>query len=156
MAENQTPPGLDGAIAEADTAHEQTNRQTQTIAIAGGIVALLVIAGIVLASIWMLGHPAQTETLRDVFIIWIAFLALLIGVGLVVLSVQVARLVNLLQNEIKPMLENTNEAINAVRGTAMFVSENLTEPVVKMSSTVAGIQRFLQLLTPSRPKKRNH
>lgn len=144
-----------GAEAQPTSASQDiAERQTQTLIIVGAVVVVLVVAGVVLASIWMLGHPAQTEILRDVFIIWMAFLALLIGVALIILSVQVARLINLLQNEIKPILENTNETVSTVRGTAMFVSENITEPVVKLSSTFAGIQRFLQLLTPARPKKK--
>ena len=156
MADDYTLMDEEMTLEGTNDEQKASDRQAKIIAIVAGVVVLLAIVGAILASIWMLGNPSETETLRDIFIIWIAFIALLIGVALVILSVQVARLVNLLQNEIKPILENTNETINTVRGTALFVSENITEPVVKLGSTFAGIQRFLQLLTPTRPKRRNN
>lgn len=156
MAAEHTPVNEEMTPEGTNEEQEASDSQAKIAAIVAGIVVLLAIVGVILSSIWMLGNPSATETLRDIFIIWIAFIALLIGVALVILSIQVARLVNLLQNEIKPILENTNETINMVRGTALFVSENVTEPVVKLGSAFAGIQRFLQLLTPTRPKRRNN
>ncbi len=156
MASDYAPVHEEMTPEDTNDEKKASDTQTTIAAIVAGIVVLLAIVGAILASIWMLGNPSETETLRDIFIIWIAFIALLIGIALVILSIQVARLVNLLQNEIKPILENTNETINTVRGTALFVSENVTEPVVKLGSTFAGIQRSLQLLTPTRPKRRNN
>ena len=156
MASEYAPVNEEMTLEDTNDEQKASDTHTKITAIVAGIGVLLAIVGAILASIWMLGNPSETETLRDIFIIWIAFIALLIGVALVILSIQVARLVNLLQNEIKPILENTNETINTVRGTALFVSENVTEPVVKLGSTFAGIQRFLQLLTPTRPKLRNN
>ena len=156
MASEYAPVNEEMTLEDTNDEQKASDTHTKITAIVAGIGVLLAIVGAILASIWMLGNPSETETLRDIFIIWIAFIALLIGVALVILSIQVARLVNLLQNEIRPILENTNETINTVRGTALFVSENVTEPVVKLGSTFAGIQRFLQLLTPTRPKLRNN
>ena len=62
-----------------------------------------------------------------------------------VLIVQVAGLINLLNNEVKPMLEATNETIATLRGTTEFLSENLVEPVVKLNSYVAGLQKMLEI-----------
>jgi amino acid permease len=75
-----------------------------------------------------------------------AFESLIIGAALVVLIVQFAILINLLNNEIKPMLEATNETIATLRGTTQFLSENLVEPVVKLNSYVAGLQKFVDIL----------
>jgi hypothetical protein len=52
-------------------------------------------------------------------------------------------LVNLLNNEIKPMLAATNETISTLRGTTQFLSENLVDPVIKLNSYVAGLQKML-------------
>jgi hypothetical protein len=57
-----------------------------------------------------------------------------------------ARLTNLLQNEIKPILESTNETVNTVRGTAIFVSENIVDPVVKLNGYVAALSKFFDLI----------
>jgi len=45
-----------------------------------------------------------------------AFESLIIGVTLVILMIQLATLINLLQNEIKPILNSTNETVNTLKG----------------------------------------
>ena len=81
-----------------------------------------------------------TARVRDIFIIFMAFESLIIGVALVILIVQLALLTNLLQNEIKPIIDSTNETVNTVRGTATFLSDNLAEPVIKLN----GVSRLPQ------------
>jgi hypothetical protein len=58
-------------------------------------------------------------------------------------SIQVAGLINLLQNEVKPILESTSETVNNLRGTTQFLSENLVEPVIKLNSYLAGLRKIL-------------
>jgi len=74
----------------------------------GVVLVLLLIAGIIIAVNAMINNPAQTETLRDIMIIFMAFVSLITGLALVILLVQLARLTNLLQYEIRPILEATN------------------------------------------------
>jgi hypothetical protein len=132
---------------ESDTG----NNNTFMLVVSALVVVLLLIA--LLGGSWyLLGHPQTAQTLRDVIIIWLALTLLLIGSALVVLIVQVARLIHLLQSEIKPLLEQTNQTVRTVRGTAQFVSQNVSDPVVKLSSTVAGASRFVQLLLGGRKK----
>jgi hypothetical protein len=114
--------------------------------ILGVVVLLLVIAGVVAAVYFMVQNPAATSVIRDIFIIFMAVESLFIGLTLVVLMVQLARLTNLLQHEIKPILESTNETVNTVRGTAIFVSENLADPVMKLNSYVAALSKFFELM----------
>ncbi|MGQ0602801.1 MAG: hypothetical protein ACT4QE_14040, partial [Anaerolineales bacterium] len=70
-----------------------------------------------------------------------------IGAALTILMVQLAVLTNLLKNEIKPILEATQETVNTVRGTTLFVSENLTEPIMKLNSYVAGLAKMVETLS---------
>jgi hypothetical protein len=70
-----------------------------------------------------------------------------IGVALIVLMIQLAALTNLLKNEIKPILEATQETVNTVRGTTLFVSENLAEPIMKLNSYVAGLSKIVETLS---------
>ncbi len=114
--------------------------------ILGVVVLLLVIAGVVAAVYFMVQNPPATSVIRDIFIIFMAVESLFIGLTLVVLMVQLARLTNLLQHEIKPILESTNETVNTVRGTAIFVSENLVDPVMKLNSYVAALSKFFELM----------
>jgi hypothetical protein len=84
--------------------------------------------------------------IRDVFIIFMALESLLIGFVLVILIVQLARLMNLIQNEVKPILDSTNETVNNLRGTTAFLSANLVEPVIKLNEYLAALQKFTEIL----------
>jgi hypothetical protein len=112
--------------------------------ILGGLV---VVALVVLAIIGLMQSDEQTAKIRDIFIIFMAFESLVIGAALIILVVQVASLINLLQNEVKPILDATNETVNTLRGTTTFLSENLVEPVIKLNSYLAGLRRFFQLFS---------
>jgi hypothetical protein len=112
------------------------------------ISVLAIIAAIVVAVIALVRNPAAATNIRDIFIIFMAFESLIIGVALVVLVIQIASLVNLLQNEIKPILQSTIQTVNTLRGTTEFLSENLVEPVIKLNSYLAGLRRFLGILGP--------
>jgi hypothetical protein len=112
--------------------------------ILGGLV---VVALVVLAIIGLMQSDEQTAKIRDIFIIFMAFESLVIGAALIILVIQVASLINLLQNEVKPILDATNETVNTLRGTTTFLSENLVEPVIKLNSYLAGLRRFFQLFS---------
>jgi len=96
----------------------------------------------------MYGNKDATSQIRDVFIIFMALETLVVGVALVILIVQLAVLTNLLQNEVKPILDSTSEAVNTLKGTVRFVSDNLTEPVIKLNEKLAMGKRFIDLLKP--------
>jgi hypothetical protein len=119
------------------------------LVIGGAIAAVLLVAGVVAAVIAMVNNPAETETIRDIFIVFMAIEALVIGVALVVLIVQVAMLTNLLRHEIRPILDNTNETARTLRGTASFLSQNLVDPVIKVQASVAAVKGALDLLRPN-------
>jgi len=115
--------------------------------ILAGIITgvVLVVAVIVFAIIALSRNPAAAANVRDIFIIFMALESLLVGAALVVLIIQLASLINLLQNEVKPILKSTNEAINTLRGTSEFLSENLVEPVIKLNSYLAGLKKLFDL-----------
>ena len=120
--------------------------RSQVWIIVAGIVVLLLIIGVIIAIISMVNNPDETETIRDIVIIFMAVESLLIGLVLVVLITQLARLTAMLQNEVKPILDSTNETINTLRGTTTFLSDNLVEPVVKVNSFVAAFRRAIDLV----------
>jgi len=112
-------------------------------AVIGGLILLAVM---VAAIIFLLNPSTPTGKIRDIFIIFMALETLVLGLTLVILIVQIARLINLLQNEIKPILESTNETVNTLRGTTTFLSENLVEPVIKLNEYLAALQKMLSLI----------
>ena len=129
-----------------EVAQRQAERQQRTVVITAVIFLVLLIAAIVVAVIALLKPATPTDKIRDIFIIFMALESLLIGAALVILIVQFASLINLLQNEVRPILKSTNETVNHLRGTAEFLGENMVEPIVKLNGYLAGMQRMLELL----------
>ncbi len=111
----------------------------------------VVVVGLFGAAIYFLLQPATpTDKIRDVFIIFMALESLLIGVVLVILVIQLATLINLLQHEIKPIINSTNETVNTLRGTITFLSNNVSEPIIKMNEYLAGLKRLTDLFRPGK------
>jgi hypothetical protein len=113
------------------------------------IVILLaaVIIGLIVTAIFFLSKAdlATTSRIRDIFIIFMAFESIVIGVSLVVLVIQVSTLINLLQNEVKPILKSTKETVDTLKGTTEFLSSNLVEPVIKLNGYLAGMKQLFDL-----------
>lgn len=136
-----TPPNQ----APEETPEEKGGRSLVFWLIAGigAVVALFVIALIVAIAAALLGDPGDVANwvgiLRDLFIILLAMEGIVMGMALIVLVVQLAALLNILQNEVQPIVDNANETVTTVRGTAQFMSQNLVEPVIKTTAFLAGV-----------------
>jgi hypothetical protein len=141
---NITVPPVSPAPSDAEAG--LTESQRRGIVIRAVVVIVLLVVGAVAAAIWLVQNPAQAASVRDVFIIFMALEFMLVGVALVVLMVQVAILTNMLQHEIKPILESTTETLNTVRGTTAFLSENLVDPVIKLNAALAALSQVLDTL----------
>jgi hypothetical protein len=148
--ENQTsstPPAPlpEGPPAAPQPSPEELRRQRQII-IGASVVGIVFLALAVLA-IYLLTLPTtDTAKIRDIFIIVMALESLLIGLSLIVLMTQLARLINLMQNEIKPILESTQNTVNNLRGTTAFLSNNMVEPVMKLNEYLAALRSALESL----------
>ncbi|MHB8777018.1 MAG: hypothetical protein ACYC6R_04545 [Anaerolineales bacterium] len=119
----------------------------QKIVIASVVAIIILVLTLLGAAVYFLMQPAApTDKIRDVFIIVVALESLVIGIALIVLIIQLASLINLLQNEMRPILHATSETVNTLRGTAEFLGENIVEPVIKLNSYLAGLKRMLELL----------
>ena len=125
------------------SAQDQKTRRIM-IGVIAGIVVLLIL--LVVAIYFLLQPATPTDKIRDVFIIVVALESLVIGVAVIVLIVQLASLINLLQNEVRPILAATNETVNNLRGTAEFLGENVVEPVIKLNGYLAGMNRVIELM----------
>ena len=135
---------------QSDTTEEYTpvnsaaelRRQRQILI---GIIAVVVIflAGMIASLVFLFQPGTDTARIRDVFIIFMALESLFLGLALVILMIQLARLINLLQNEIKPILKSTNETVSTLRGTTAFLSNNMVQPVIKANEYMAGFRQAL-------------
>ena len=126
---------------------EEKTEDNKKYVVIGVIVGVVLLALIVLATIYLANpdHGQITEQIRDIVIIFTALVGLVIGMALVILIIQLSTLINLLQNEIRPIIDSTSETVNTLKGTAQFVSNNLTEPVIKMNQLMAMIKQLFSL-----------
>lgn len=138
---------------QAGVSREQL-RQQRAITIGIVIAGLALITIIILVAVGMLSQDAETTSkIADVFIVFMALNSLLIGLVLIILIIQLARLINLLQHEIKPIVESTNETVSTLRGTTQFISDNVSEPVIKINEYMAGLSEFFKIIRPKRKDK---
>ena len=141
MNSTQTTPGSTPAPAS------EARKAPIGAIIAGVLIIGLLITGVVLL---LRSDNDTTARVRDVFIIFMALESLVIGVALVVLIVQLATLINLLNNEIRPIIQSTNDTVNTIKGTMTFLSDNLSEPVIKLNEFMAGFRKFFEIIRPGK------
>lgn len=115
--------------------------------IAGAVVTLIVGALSVVLLVYLANNYADTIlVVRDIFIIALGIMSCFSGIVLILLLIAVIRLVNMLEFELKPILMKTNETLGTIRGTTVFMSENVVRPMTAASSYVAGIRRGVSTL----------
>ncbi|MCA9945817.1 MAG: hypothetical protein KC449_20180 [Anaerolineales bacterium] len=111
------------------------------------ILVLALLGGSIWGIIWLASNKAATiEAVRDVLLIGLALESCLFGIVLLFMLLMIVRLVNMLEFEIKPILEKTNETVGTVRGTTTFVSKNVIKPVTEARVHVAGIRQAFKAL----------
>jgi heme/copper-type cytochrome/quinol oxidase subunit 2 len=132
------------ADAEEPTASNDTRRVL--LILLGVALLVLLLGGLVYAVVKLVQNPATAEALRDTVIVLIGIESFITGVAVIILIVQVARLSALLQNEVRPMLEATNETLGTLRGTTQFLSEKMIRPVVRVNAAASAFRRAVELL----------
>jgi hypothetical protein len=147
-------PELSPPTAPSPASPEEIRQQRKILFIIIGVVVALLI--FVIGSIVFLLQPTvNTQKIANVFIIFMALESLVLMFTLVILIIQMSILINLLQNEIRPIITSTNETVNTLRGTANFLSDNLTEPVIRANEVAAGVRQFFLLMGIFRRSSKN-
>lgn len=143
MKTEQAPPIKEIPVIEEEIQTDEKNVWAKI----GIIVGVVIILALLIGSIIFLltTQPSTTAKVRDVFIIFMALEFLVIGMALIILIVQVAKLINLLQNEVKPILASTNETANMLRGTTQFLSDHVVEPVIKLNEYLASLKSLRKI-----------
>lgn len=116
----------------------------------GGVLTIILAIFIVGFIIAIFGDPVPTSqrvgAIRDILFIIAIFLMVCIVIAATALVLQFARLADTLRGEVRPMLDNTREATETVRGTARFVGKNVTEPIITGAAVLAGVAVFFREL----------
>ncbi len=145
--ESAPPPPIPTPAVPPKKVEGMTEGQKRALIVGSSIGIFIVVGVAIWIAIALVNNPTQAASVRDVFIIFMALEFMFIGAALVILIVQLAVLTNMLQHEIKPILESTNETVNTVRGTTLFVSENLVEPIMKLNSYVAALSSVMDTIS---------
>jgi len=114
------------------TPEEQAAKRTQTLIIIGAVVFLvLLVAAIVL----MARFP--------IAIVFVAVVSFLIGLAMILLIFQIQVLIQVLRDEIQPLLHSVNDTVATVRGTTEFMSHNMVTPIIKAAGFASGLNRVV-------------
>ncbi len=165
MSDQEQRPTTANALVEADHIDDSVDDglpiQRYLLIGLGGFIGLVVI-GLLIA---LIGGTVNSDgfanffrILRDFFIIALALLGILMCIALMILVMQVSALVNLIRQEIKPIMAETRETLATVRGTTTFISQNVTQPVIRATAFVAGtrslVSDLMGLRRNLRPRKK--
>lgn len=87
-----------------------------------------------------------SAVLRDIIIILVGLTNIALFVLLGILVWQLWQLIKMIRTELKPIIDDTQETVGTVRGTADFVSQSVVDPMVRTSSRVAGFRRSIRVM----------
>jgi len=116
------------------------------VMLAGSLAAVVVLV-LAAGACALMVQAGTTGVFRDISIILLALVMMTIGLLLVVLIYQLALLTKMLNEEIKPLLQNLQETANTARGTTVFLSEHVVQPVIGAAGTMAGFVRIVGILS---------
>lgn len=151
-------------IVQAQTSSEDSEGKSGFVRIALiavgsfiGVIILIFVIGLVLAISDVERAGQIIKLLRDFLVITLALEGILILFAVAVLVVQVARTINLLQTRTRPILDNTQDAIETAKGSIEFASKHSFQPLIRLLSFFSGLRVFLvELGGLRRVLRRNH
>lgn len=142
-------------VGDAATQPEEESSSRWTlkrIVMLGAGVPIAVLVGLFLIALGIVffGDPdwwaIRMQYFRDLGLIVLTLQGILIITGLAILVLQVARFVNLLRSEVKPITEDARSTISEVRATTAFVGKNTVQPLVRIQAFFVGALAFLREL----------
>lgn len=144
------------AAVEVAPAAEQVSKRTQIMIIGGAVLFLvLLVAAIVLMAM----NEEATQVIRDIAIVFVAVETFLIGLAILLLIFQIQTLIQVLRDEVQPLLRSVNDTASTVRGTTAFVSQNVVSPFIKVAGFTAAVQRvtsdLVRIVGAARPRSKS-
>lgn len=127
----------------------KTMQLTEKQKILIGMGAAIAIALLIFILWYMITHPVFTAAVTDIWIILLALVVLVMNVFLIIMLWQIIRLIDFLLFELKPVLESLQETSSTVRGTATFVSDEVSSPIIDASAKAARVKGSLRFVMDS-------
>ena len=117
-----------------------------------GMGIAIAIALLIFILWYMITHPVFTAAVTDIWISLLALGVLVMNVFLIIMLWQIIRLIDFLLFELKPVLESLQETSSTVRGTATFVSDEVSSPIIDASAKTARVKGSLRFVVDSLTK----
>lgn len=128
---------------------QQSGMRFQTYAI-GAVVSfvliyvLMFVIGLIAALLFNGSAASFFAYFRDLLTIALSLTTMVIFVGIGILTIQIARFVNLLRSELKPITQDTRRAVSEIRSTISFVQKHAVSPIIQTASFLSGLTAFLR------------
>lgn len=145
---NTTSVPSSGSTTSTESNSESNSRWTFNriliLATVGLVVLILLpfIIGLIVAIADPNGAAGFFEYVKNLLIIALSIQGILIVAGVAILVVQVARFVNLLRSEVKPITDDTRDVVRNVKVTTEFATKEGVRPIVQAQSFFAGLWVF--------------
>ncbi len=144
---------MQAASLQAPPSPPKPSRWTlQNVVIGAAVILIVLIVIIVIGSIALaLNVDAQESAsrmsyVRDIVSVTLTTVVILVIAGIAILVLQIARFVNLLINEVKPITEDTKRAIKHAAVAAEFASKRGVEPIIQSQAFFFGLAAFFREL----------
>lgn len=138
---------------ESSTINERASLISGKVVWISAIAVTIVLLGLFALVIWLaFAYPDRIEAMRDVFIMLFALVSCAAVIVMVMMLVAMIRLINMIDYELRPILEKTSETVATVQGTTNFVSKNIVQPAIKTTSFIAGVNRGMRTLFGKRSR----
>lgn len=111
--------------------------KNKKIAAGIGIILLLVLCS---GGSYLLVSRNLADEMRDFLLILLAVQSLVIGAFLLLTLWQIYRLVQLLREEVIPLLTTTKETVDQVKTTTTFVGQSVAGPIITLRGVVSGVK----------------
>jgi hypothetical protein len=95
------------------------------------VVGVLLLVAVVAAVLLVFAPPELRMAVRDILLVFLFLLAIFTMLMFLALVIAVFSLVEQTHGRAQPMIENTNALIRRVRGTTMFVGDEVASPLIR-------------------------
>ena len=118
------------------------------------LLAVVLVALVVAAVVAVISADVTLEEVRDIVIIaygvmgvLLLFALMIAVVGFMLIARQLVRMLReLLEDPVRPILNEARDTARNVRGTSEFIADSTVHPLIRTISTVRGVRRGISTL----------
>lgn len=121
----------------------------KVLIIVGAVVAFLVAIVVIT---WILLPEPKLQGLTELALIFMAATSCLGSLMFVALVGVLIWIGLMIKDNVTPLLDNAADTARTAKGTAVFVSEGLATPIIKVAGAAAGVRAAVQSLFRRKPK----